>query len=89
MTGHDLEHLRGQMRRIDARLLELVARRQQVASKIGRIKAKRKLPVVIRAVEQSALASSRDYARKLGLREDTADELMKLLMKYARKIQRG
>lgn len=87
MKTTDLENLRDQVRAIDEQLITLVAKRQEIALAIGKVKSENQLPIETPNVEKQIIAASRERARGLGLHEDAAEELMQLLIKHARKIQ--
>ena len=82
-----MQSLREEISRIDSQLLELVARRAEVAEEIGRVKSRSGLPSRDPAREKHVKASFARSARRLGIREDLAIELASLLIDDAVKTQ--
>ena len=64
---NELEPWRQGIRDIDAKILELLAERMQLAQKIGSYKQKHNLPVKDFRVEKQIIEKSRDQAAQLGL----------------------
>ena len=82
-----LDELRLQVRCLDEQLLQLVAKRQELARSIGRIKSATQLPIKDYRVEKEVLERSRAQARALGLYESMAEELSRLLIRYSVQAQ--
>lgn len=82
-----MEQLRKEVSQIDARLLELLARRAEVAEEIGRVKSREGLPTRDPAREKQVRAAFVRNARRLGLDDDMATDLAGLLIGNAVRIQ--
>ncbi len=78
-----LSDLRDQVRAIDDQLLELVARRLRLAEEIGQVKFAANLPIKDYQVEKAVLDRSRTKASALGIYSSLAEELARLLIRYA------
>jgi len=78
-----LSTLRDQVRAIDDQLLELVAQRLRLAEEIGQIKFAANLPIKDYQVEKAVLERSRSKASTLGIYSSLAEELSRLLIRYA------
>ena len=80
---NELEPWRQGIREIDAKILELLAQRMQLAQKIGSYKQKHNLPVKDFRVEKQIIEKSRDQAALLGLYPSLAEDLMTTIIKYS------
>jgi chorismate mutase/prephenate dehydrogenase len=80
---NELEPWRQGIRDIDAKILELLAERMQLAQKIGSYKQKHNLPVKDFRVEKQIIEKSRDQATQLGLYPSLAEDLMTTIIKYS------
>ncbi len=83
----ELDDLRDEIRDIDSQLLELVQKRNQAARRVGDLKRKQKLPLQNFEVEKSVLDHALGRAAKLGLHEETARSLVRLLIQSALRVQ--
>lgn len=79
----DLRALRDRIRAIDDQILSLVRERVEVAKSIGAIKTSAGLPIKDYQVEKDVLARARQRAQDIGLYEELATDLSKLLIRYA------
>lgn len=79
----DLELLRGELARIDRELLELIAKRQELAAEIGRAKEAGGLGPRDFAQEKEVVERSRTAAEELGLSPQLAEALMRQLIRYS------
>lgn len=75
--------LRDKVRDLDDRILRLVAERLELAREIGQVKADASLPIKDYRVEKEVIDRSRAKARELGLYEAMAEDVSRLLIKYA------
>lgn len=82
-THAALESWRQEIRDIDAALLEMVARRMQLAQNIGSYKSKHQLPVKDFRVEKQIIEKARSAALQLGLYPELAEDLMSTLIHYS------
>ncbi|WP_176737031.1 bifunctional chorismate mutase/prephenate dehydrogenase [Oligoflexus tunisiensis] len=80
---NELDPWRQGIRDIDAKILELLAERMQLAQKIGSYKQKHNLPVKDFRVEKQIIEKSRDQAAQLGLYPSLAEDLMTTIIKYS------
>ena len=79
----ELKLLRERIRSLDDQLLALVKERLEVARAIGAVKVAAGLPIKDYKVEKDVLARATQKARELGLYEELATDLSKLLIRYA------
>lgn len=78
-----LSALRDKVKDLDDRIMRLLAERLSVAREIGQVKADASLPIKDYKVEKEVIERSRAKARELGLYEAMAEEVSRLLIKYA------
>jgi len=83
----ELNELRAQIRQVDEELLTLMARRQALASQVGKAKLTHGLPIKDYGTEKNILENTRRRAKELGLYEETAEEVMKTLIQYSCEVQ--
>ena len=79
--------LRSAVARADAEILRLIAHRLELAREIGRHKLERGLPIQDFGIERLVLERNRDRARSLGLGSETADDVSKMLIRHAVRVQ--
>jgi chorismate mutase len=82
-----LDELRGEIQRVDADILELLAERMAIARAIGAIKRSEGLPVVDPAREAAVVAHVAARARDMGLPEDGLRELFWRILALSRREQ--
>lgn len=78
-----LKDLRQRVRDLDDQILQLVAERLDLARAIGQVKVDSNLPIKDYKVEKEVIDRSRARARELGLYETLAEDVSRLLIKYA------
>jgi chorismate mutase/prephenate dehydrogenase len=83
----ELDSLRDEIRGIDAEILQLVQRRDQAAKRIGTLKRKKDLPLQNFEVEKAVLENALADAARLGIHEETARGLVKVLIHSALRAQ--
>lgn len=89
MTDKRIETLRTELDVLDGELLELVAKRMNIAEKIGRVKAEIGQPILDRDRELAILRKIRARAENAGLDPDVASQLYELLFAVSREAQRS
>ncbi|MBP8806165.1 MAG: prephenate dehydrogenase/arogenate dehydrogenase family protein [Kofleriaceae bacterium] len=77
----DLDHLRAELAAVDRTLLEAVARRQELAQQIGRVKAAAGVPVRDFRQERDVIERARAAAAERGLAPSIGEELMLTLIR--------
>ncbi|WP_419950100.1 prephenate dehydrogenase/arogenate dehydrogenase family protein [Candidatus Palauibacter sp.] len=83
----DLEHLRAELARIDRKLLELVARRQEVSARIGVRKSVTRTSTRDYAQEKVVIERARAAARELGFSPRLAEDLVLSLIRSSLAVQ--
>lgn len=83
----ELAKLRSKIRQVDEELLRLAADRQMLAKQVGDIKRSLHLSIKDYGFEKTVLESTRRQAKKLGIYEEMAEELVKTLIKYSCRTQ--
>jgi chorismate mutase / prephenate dehydrogenase len=78
-----LKDLREAVRSLDDQILGLMAKRLEVARAIGRVKADQNLPIKDYKVEKDVIERARAKARELGMYEAFAEDVSRLLIRYA------
>ncbi len=82
-----LERLRSQLADLDRQLLDIVARRQQLSSEIGRVKREAGVPVRDYAQESEVMRRAHDEARARGVATGLAEKLLLLLVESSLTVQ--
>jgi chorismate mutase/prephenate dehydrogenase len=72
-----LPPLRDAIADLDRALLELLRRRMEIAGEVGRIKAERGDPIVVRDVEHQVLARARQQAESCGVSEEVLEAVFR------------
>lgn len=88
MAALGINRLRGQVDLIDRDIVRLLARRLQITSAIGRVKAARGMPVFVPSREEELLAVIREEARLQGLADGFIDQVFELILANSRDSQR-
>jgi chorismate mutase/prephenate dehydrogenase len=76
-----LPPLRDTIAELDRALLELLRRRMAVAEEVGRIKAERGAPIVVRDVEHQVLARARLQAASCGVSEEVLESIFRAIIR--------
>lgn len=83
----DLDTLRQQLADLDLELLSLAARRQSLATEIGRVKRESGLPPRDYRQEREVIHRARRFAKNVGLPSDMVEKLMLLLVERSLAVQ--
>jgi chorismate mutase / prephenate dehydrogenase len=82
MTAPDpLPPLRDAIADLDRALLELLRRRMEIAGEVGRLKAERGAPIVVRDVEDQVLRRARQQAESCGVSEDVLEAVFRAIIR--------
>jgi chorismate mutase / prephenate dehydrogenase len=76
-----LPPLRDAIAELDRALLELLRRRMEIAGEVGRIKAERGAPIVVRDVEHQVLQRARQQAASCGVSEDVLESIFRAVIR--------
>lgn len=87
MTERELTLLREEIRRIDSEIIDLVARRQEIAAEIGLCKRRQDTPLRDNEQEERVLGRVASRARELGIDEDLAKDLLRILISHSLRVQ--
>lgn len=79
--AEEIIRLRDEIARQDKALLELLARRFELAAQVGRLKAERGQPVVVREVEQRVLSQAREHAESCGVTGDVMEAIFAAIIR--------
>ncbi len=82
-----LDDYRRRIREVDDEILELVARRLQLAHTIGEEKKKRHLPIQDFKIEKAVVDRAAEVCRTLGIDEGIGEAVMQPLIRHAVKVQ--
>jgi chorismate mutase/prephenate dehydrogenase len=82
-----LDELRTELGSVDQRLLELIARRQKLASKIGEVKRAAGIPTRDYRQERDVIQRARAAADKYGVSADFSEQLMVMLIRSSLTVQ--
>lgn len=80
----NLENLRRKIKKIDNRLLDLIAKRMEITRKIGRLKRETEIPLRDWSVEKSVIENAIRYAKKYGLDIDFTKAIITKIIEYSR-----
>jgi chorismate mutase-like protein len=83
-----IDELRGEIDRINQRLLGLIAERQDVSVAIGALKASHGLPLYSEERESELLQTFREDAVRMDIDPDYVEELMRVVLEHSRAAQR-
>ncbi len=83
-----LEPLRDKVGDIDYQILRLISKRLDSCTAIGLIKFKKKKPICNPVQEKKVYQTRVKIGKALGLKSDFVKEVMTLLMKYSKEVQR-
>jgi chorismate mutase/prephenate dehydrogenase len=86
-TSEVLKKHRQEIDRIDNEILELLAERYRVVGEVVEVKIKNGLPIYIPKREQEMVEVFRNKALKLGLDQQFAEDLLRMMMNVSRKNQ--
>lgn len=80
-TADPLPALRDAIADCDRALFELLRRRMEIAGEIGRLKAERGAPIVVRDVEHQVLARARQHAAACGVSEEVLESIFRAIIR--------
>ena len=89
MTKRELQVLRAEIQDIDSEILDLIARRAEVANEIGLVKDREGMPVRDRAREKRVIEFLSKKARALGLPDAMAGDLAGMLISDSVRVQKS
>ena len=81
MSDPDLSSLRDSIAEVDRALLELLRRRMELASEVGRIKAAAGSPIEVRDVEHLVLDRARQHAEACGVSEEVMTSMFQAIIR--------
>ena len=84
----DLEAIRTKIADVDSRIVQAVAERMRLSSRIGRIKSMKGMSIESKEVERIVLQRACDRAAELGLEQELVERIFKLLIEYSKRQQR-
>jgi chorismate mutase-like protein len=88
MPDERIDELRGEIDRINQRLLMLIAERQHVSVAIGALKAAYGLALYSQEREAELLKTFREDAVRMDIDPDYVEELMRVVLEHSRAAQR-
>jgi chorismate mutase/prephenate dehydrogenase len=77
----ELEKLRKGIDELDSQLVDLLAKRNQITTQVGQIKAEAGMPVYVPEREKALIASRRQQADALGVSPDLTEDLLRRVMR--------
>lgn len=83
----ELTEARANIDQLDRELMELLARRTELAQRAARAKAREGRPVLDPAREESLLAERRAWAAELGLEAEEVEQLFRTILRFSRRSQ--
>jgi len=79
--GPELDRLRRDIATLDLALLELLRRRMDLAARVGQLKARAGIPVVVRDVEERVLRRAREHAAACGVSPEVLGAIFREVMR--------
>ena len=79
----DLAEMRAQVRRCDAEILEVIARRIRLCRAVGRLKLAAGVPIRNRSIEEIVVSNARALARQYGLEPAFAENVVRGLIEHS------
>ena len=86
--GSELQDLREEVAETTKEIVKLVARRIELAKKIGQVKSRESLPIDNERVEDALLEDVLSECKKLGLDKQLGSKILSTLLTESKKIQR-
>lgn len=77
----ELEKLREGIDELDAQLVDLLAKRNQITAQVGQIKSEAGMPVYVPEREKALIASRRHQAEALGVSPDLTEDILRRVMR--------
>lgn len=87
MSAEEIDRLRQEIRALDQALVETTAKRLQLAKRVGELKQAEHQPIRNYVVEAEAIHLVREAARRLGVRPEIAEEILKLEISESLRVQ--
>jgi chorismate mutase len=84
---NEIEQLRTQISKVDLQLIELIAKRQKIAQKIGNYKKKNNMPVLDSAREALLREFHDTICAEHGLSAEIVAKIFEILIEESRKVQ--
>jgi chorismate mutase / prephenate dehydrogenase len=81
ISSDPLPPLRDAIADLDRALLELLRRRMELAGEVGRLKAERGAPIVVRDVEDQVLQRARQQAESCGVSEEVLEAVFRAIIR--------
>lgn len=79
--SQQLASLREGIDELDTLLVELLAKRNEITTKVGKIKAQAGMPVYVPEREKALIASRRQQAEEMGVSADLTEDLLRRVMR--------
>lgn len=79
--SNDIAKLRADITALDGALLELLERRFNLAARVGRIKAERRRPVIVREVEREVLSRAREAVEFCGISPEVMEDIFRAIIR--------
>ena len=79
--SQQLASLREGIDELDTQLVELLAKRNEITTKVGQIKAQAGMPVYVPEREKALIASRRQQADEMGVSADLTEDLLRRVMR--------
>lgn len=79
--SQQLASLREDIDELDTQLVELLAKRNKITTRVGQIKAQAGMPVYVPEREKALIASRRQQAESLGVSADLTEDLLRRVMR--------
>jgi chorismate mutase/prephenate dehydrogenase len=83
-----LEEIRGEIDSVDHKMIQLLARRNEISARIGRYKKEKGLKIRDPEREQTLLKERITWATEVGINRELVQDLFHRIMKTSRRIQR-
>lgn len=80
-SSQQLDALREGIDELDTQLVELLAKRSKLTTRVGQVKAEAGLPVYVPAREKALIGSLREKAQALGVSADLTEDLLRRIMR--------
>ena len=85
---HLLQYYRKKLDRITERLIKLIGERDRIVLEIGKAKKSLGLGITDSRREEEVIEKARELAMKKGVDPELVEEIMKVLITHAKKIQK-
>lgn len=84
---NQLQDLRNSINLLDSAIINILAERMRIVTKVGKYKKQQNIPALDKARWQEVLSNKMDTAKKLGLDQSLVKDIYNLIHEHALKME--